>query len=41
MVENIALYQRIGYAEVERREDEGFRRVFMRKPVARPTVEIQ
>jgi ribosomal protein S18 acetylase RimI-like enzyme len=34
MVENIALYQRLGYIEVDRREDEGFRRVFMRKPVA-------
>jgi GNAT superfamily N-acetyltransferase len=33
MVENIALYQRLGYREVERREEDGFRRVFMRKPV--------
>jgi ribosomal protein S18 acetylase RimI-like enzyme len=33
MVANIALYQRLGYREVERRQDAGFRRVFMRKPV--------
>src|SRR6266571_2261089 len=31
MVENISLYRRLGYQEVERREEEGFRRVFMRK----------
>ena len=33
MVENIALYARLGYVEVERRQEEGFRRVFMRKSV--------
>ena len=33
MVENIALYQRLGYREVERRQEDGFRRVFMRKPI--------
>jgi ribosomal protein S18 acetylase RimI-like enzyme len=33
MVENIALYQRLGYAETERRQERGFRRVFMRKPL--------
>jgi GNAT superfamily N-acetyltransferase len=33
MVENITLYQRLGYCEVERREEFGFRRVFMRKPI--------
>jgi len=33
MMENIALYQRLGYREVERREEHGFRRVFMRKPI--------
>ncbi len=27
MVENISLYRRLGYQEVERREEEGFRRV--------------
>jgi ribosomal protein S18 acetylase RimI-like enzyme len=31
MVENIALYARIGYVEYERRQEQGFRRVFMRK----------
>ena len=31
MVENISLYGRLGYQEVERRAEEGFRRVFMRK----------
>lgn len=35
MVENIALYRRIGYHEVERREEHGFRRVFMRKPIVK------
>ena len=31
MTENIALYTRLGYVEVERRQEDGFRRVFMRK----------
>jgi ribosomal protein S18 acetylase RimI-like enzyme len=31
MAENIALYARVGYLEYERRQEEGFRRVFMRK----------
>lgn len=31
MTRNIALYIRLGYAEVERRVEEGFSRVFMRK----------
>jgi ribosomal protein S18 acetylase RimI-like enzyme len=31
MTENQALYGRIGYVEYERREEEGFSRVFMRK----------
>jgi GNAT superfamily N-acetyltransferase len=31
MRENIAVYQHLGYEEVEHRVDEGFRRVFMRK----------
>ena len=31
MAENIALYARSGYAEYERRQEQGFRRVFMRK----------
>lgn len=33
MRENIALYARYGYQEYERREEQGFRRVFMRKAV--------
>jgi GNAT superfamily N-acetyltransferase len=33
MRENIALYVRYGYQEYERREEQGFRRVFMRKTV--------
>lgn len=31
MTENIALYMRVGYVEYERREEQGFRRVFLRK----------
>lgn len=31
MVENIRLYAQLGYVEVDRRLDRGFRRVFMRK----------
>ncbi len=31
MTENIAFYTRLGYEEVERRLDDGFSRVFMRK----------
>jgi len=33
MRENIALYARYGYQEYERREEQGFHRVFMRKTV--------
>lgn len=33
MAENIALYARYGYQEYERRQEQGFRRVFMRKAV--------
>lgn len=35
MVENIALYLRMGFAEIHRGEEKGFRRVFMAKKVAR------
>ena len=35
MTENIALYPRLGYEEVERREEAGYRRVFFRKRLAR------
>lgn len=31
MRENIAFYERLGYREIDRRLDDGFRRVFMRK----------
>lgn len=31
MVENIALYVKVGYVEYERRQEEGFNRVFLRK----------
>jgi ribosomal protein S18 acetylase RimI-like enzyme len=31
MTENLALYPTLGYEEVERRSEDGFRRVFFRK----------
>ena len=31
MTENIGLYERLGYAEVERRTEKGYKRVYMRK----------
>jgi len=34
MTENIALYARYGYQEYERREEQGFCRVFMRKTIS-------
>ena len=34
MTENIELYERIGYVEYERRQEQGFRRVFLRKALA-------
>jgi len=33
MTENLALYERIGYVEYERRAEQGFSRVFMSKPL--------
>ena len=33
MVENIALYQRLGFAEIRRIEEKGFNRVYMAKQV--------
>jgi ribosomal protein S18 acetylase RimI-like enzyme len=33
MTENIALYSRIGYEEYDRRDQEGFSLVYMRKPL--------
>ena len=34
MTENLALYAKIGYVEYERRQESGFRRVFMRKALS-------
>ncbi len=34
MTENIRLYEKIGYLEYERRQEQGFRRVFLRKALA-------
>lgn len=34
MARNIVLYARLGYVETERRDEDGFRRVFMAKRVA-------
>jgi hypothetical protein len=34
LLENIAYYARHGYAETRRHEQDGFRRVFFRKPVS-------
>jgi len=31
MTENLAFYARLGFVEVDRRQDEGYQRVFMRK----------
>ena len=31
MTENLELYPRLGYREVDRREEDGFSRVFFRK----------
>jgi len=33
MVENIARYRGLGYVETHRAEENGLRRVFMRKPL--------
>jgi ribosomal protein S18 acetylase RimI-like enzyme len=34
MIENLAFYRRLGFEEVERRVDDGYRRVFLRKSLA-------
>ena len=34
MTENLQLYPRLGYAETDRRTEDGFDRVFFRKPLA-------
>ena len=36
MAENIAYYRGLGFEEVERRVDQGYRRVFMRKTLPQP-----
>ncbi|WP_229478716.1 GNAT family N-acetyltransferase [Mycolicibacterium mageritense] len=36
MVENLALYSRLGYVEVDRRHEDGFDRVYLAKSVAAP-----
>jgi ribosomal protein S18 acetylase RimI-like enzyme len=33
MTENQAIYARLGYAEVERRVEDGYRRIYMEKPL--------
>ena len=34
MTENLALYSKIGYTEYDRRHQEGFSRIYMRKHLA-------
>jgi ribosomal protein S18 acetylase RimI-like enzyme len=34
MTENQAIYARLGYVEIERRSEDGYRRVYMEKPLA-------
>ncbi|MDX1423296.1 MAG: GNAT family N-acetyltransferase [Kiloniellales bacterium] len=36
MTENLALYPRLGYREIDRREEAGFSRVFYRKEIGSP-----
>jgi ribosomal protein S18 acetylase RimI-like enzyme len=36
MTENRAIYARLGYAEVERRAEDGYRRIYMEKPLSIP-----
>jgi ribosomal protein S18 acetylase RimI-like enzyme len=33
MTENIELYKRLGYTETKRKTEQGYQRVYMRKPV--------
>lgn len=35
MVENLGMYPKMGFVEVERKEEDGFHRVFFRKTLAR------
>ncbi len=36
MTENLTLYPRLGYIEIDRRTEDGFQRVFFSKPAATP-----
>ncbi len=36
MIENLSYYAKLGYEEVERRVEDGYSRIFMRKRLARP-----
>jgi len=36
MTENIAMYKRLGYIEIERRFEKGYQRVYMRKSLLQP-----
>ncbi len=36
MARNITIYRRLGFSEYDRREEKGFRRVFMRAPTGSP-----
>ena len=41
MTENLSFYPRMGYAEVDRRHEDGFDRVFFEKPVdPSPTLAV-
>ncbi|GAB3676659.1 GNAT family N-acetyltransferase [Salinisphaera aquimarina] len=33
MTENLALYRRLGYIEIARRHEQGYRRIYMQKPL--------
>jgi hypothetical protein len=37
MTENVALYGRLGFVETHRREEQGFRRVYMAKLLDMPS----
>ena len=41
MVENISMYPKLGYTEVDRRIDKGFSRVFFRKTLNRGVEDTQ
>ncbi len=36
MIENISYYRALGFTEIHRGEEDGFHRVYFRKPVAAP-----